>query len=185
MKLVAATLLLSTFVLALPATPPEQHRPSQSAMSMTAPIKSEPEFIRGMIPHHQEAVDSAVVIARNSERPELRAFAQKVIAVQTGEIKTLQRWLRAWYPNQAEASRYTPMMRNLPDATPNEADRTFIEDMIMHHEMAVAMAQQFLVGSFTKHPKAEALARDIIKTQTAEVATLQGWLRSWYGVTPG
>ena len=193
MKKVAITcLLLGAFVLAQPAVPltgppglnkTGLNKISQGAMNMSVPIRSEPDFIRGMIPHHQEAVGSAAVVARNSERPELRAFAKEVVRMQQREINTLQGWLRAWYPDGLNApSPYAPMMRTLPDATPDEADHAFIEDMIMHHEMAVAMAKRFLVGSFDKHPEVEALARDIIATQAAEVSTLRGWLHDWYGV---
>ena len=177
-------LLMGAFALAQPAAL-GQNQLNHGAMNMTAPINSELNFIRGMIPHHQEAVDSAAVVARNSERPELRAFAARVVRVQWREISTLQGWLEVWYPNKAKASPYAPMMRALPDAEPDEADRAFIEDMMVHHKMAIAMAREFLAGSFKKHPKAEALARDIVKTQAAEVGTLRGWLRSWYGVNVG
>ena len=140
-------LLLGAFVLAQAAASPGHGQTSQGAMNMTAPINSELNFIRGMIPHHREAVDSAAVVARNSERPELRAFAARVVRVQRREISTLQGWLEAWYPNKAKASPYAPMMRALPDAAPDEADRAFIEDMMVHHKMAIAMAREFLAGS--------------------------------------
>ncbi len=191
MKPVAATyLLLSTFLFgafglaqpAPPTGPPNQH--PQGAMNMSkAPIGSELDFIQGMIPHHQEAVDSALVIEKHSEHAQLRAFAGAVVGVQQRQISEMRGWLRAWYPKQAKAaSPYLPMMRTLPNATPDEADRAFIEDMMTHHEMAIAMAREFLAGDFKKHPKAEALARDIMSTQAAEVGTLRGWLRRWYGV---
>ena len=185
MKKLATTclLILGAFALAQPATPPDQNKTVQGAMNMTVPINSELDFIRAMIPHHQEAVNSALVVVKLSERPEFHTFAEEVVRVQQREIKAMQGWLRAWYPNQVNVpSPYAPMMRALPDATPDEADRAFIEDMLMHHEMAITMAKQLLAGSFKKHPETEALAGNIIETQTAEVTTLQGWLRGWYGV---
>ena len=189
MKIGGVTLLLyllpGAFVLAQPAAL-GQNQLNHGAMNMTAPIKSELNFIQGMIPHHQEAVDSALVVEKHSKHAQLRAFAGAVVRVQQRQISEMRGWLRAWYPKRAKAaSPYQPMMRALPDATPDEADRAFIEDMMTHHETAIAMAREFLAGSFKKHPKAEALARAIVKTQAAEVVTLRGWLRSWYGVNVG
>lgn len=150
---------------------------------MVMPVKSELEFIRGMVAHHQEAVDSARVVLGSTERPQLRRFAEGVIEVQEREIETLRGWLGAWYPNAPTGAPYTPMMRALPDATPDESDRAFIEDMVVHHKGAIDMSKRFLAAGFKKHPQAEALAREIIDTQAAEVDTLRGWLRSWYSAS--
>lgn len=150
-------------------------------MSGMMPVRSELEFIGGMAAHHQEAVESARVVLEKTERPQLREFAAGVIEVQEREIETLRGWLGAWYPDAPDAP-YTPMMRALPGATPDESDRAFIEDMVVHHEGAIDMSRRFLDGKFEKHPETEALAREIIGAQTDEVATLRAWLLEWYGV---
>ncbi len=147
---------------------------------MMMPVRSELEFIGGMAAHHQEAVESARVVLEKTERPQLREFAAGVIEVQQREIETLRGWLGAWYPDAPDAP-YTPMMRALPDATPDESDRAFLEDMVVHHEGAIDMSRRFLNGKFEKRPETEALAREIIGAQTDEVATLRAWLE-WYGV---
>lgn len=148
---------------------------------MVMPVRSELEFIRGMVAHHQEAVDSARVVLKNTERPELREFAAGVVEVQEREIETLRGWLGAWYPNAPKNVPYVPMMRALPDANPDEADRAFVEDMVVHHEGAIDMSKRFLTGKFEKRPETEALAQEIIDAQTDEVDTLRCWLREWYG----
>ncbi len=148
-------------------------------MSDMMPVRSELEFIGGMAAHHQEAVESARVVLEKTERPQLREFAAGVIEVQQREIETLRGWLGAWYPDAPDAP-YTPMMRALPDATPDESDRAFLEDMVVHHEGAIDMSRRFLTGKFEKRPETEALAREIIDAQATEINTLRGWLRSWY-----
>ncbi|MFN5828608.1 MAG: DUF305 domain-containing protein [Rhodobacterales bacterium] len=52
------------------------------------------DFIKGMIPHHQGAIDAAKIQLRYGTDPEARAFAEKVIAAQEAEIVWMTTWLR-------------------------------------------------------------------------------------------
>jgi uncharacterized protein (DUF305 family) len=52
-------------------------------------------------------------------------------------------------------------------------DAAFVAGMIPHHQGAIDMAQVVLDRS--RRPELRALAKDIIRTQTAEIALMQGW----------
>jgi uncharacterized protein (DUF305 family) len=60
-----------------------------------------------------------------------------------------------------------------------DANAHFIQMMVPHHEQAIAMAK--LAQQKGDHADVKALAADVVKTQTAEIAQMKAWYRAWYG----
>ncbi|WP_375498934.1 DUF305 domain-containing protein [uncultured Jatrophihabitans sp.] len=57
------------------------------------------------------------------------------------------------------------------DPKPNDADRTFLSDMIPHHERAIAVAE--LGVSRASDPRVRAFARRIVREQTPELSRMR------------
>ena len=51
------------------------------------------DFVRGMIAHHQGAIDMAKVELEHGKDSEIRKLAEDVITAQQGEIKMMEEWL--------------------------------------------------------------------------------------------
>ncbi len=74
------------------------------------------------------------------------------------------------------------MTVGLEDKEGTEFEQAFLNDMILHHEGAVAMAQMVLEK--TQRPELVQLANDIISAQTKEISTMRTWITEWFGAHP-
>lgn len=72
---------------------------------------------------------------------------------------------------------YNQNISNAPIA--GNLDRHFIEQMIPHHDGAVAMAKLALEKS--NRPEIKTLANAIIEGQTKETQDMRGWYKNWFG----
>ena len=95
---------------------------------------SEEEFLVNMLPHHQEAIDTAKIIVAKTENAELKKIAEAIISGQSTEVATMKGWLASWYPNTTVKTGYMSMMRDLSKLSAHDLDDAFMEDMIKHHE---------------------------------------------------
>jgi uncharacterized protein (DUF305 family) len=51
------------------------------------------DFVRGMIPHHQGAIDMAIIELNKGKDPEIRKLAADIIEAQKKEISLMKKWL--------------------------------------------------------------------------------------------
>ncbi|MFC7339974.1 DUF305 domain-containing protein [Saccharopolyspora griseoalba] len=161
----------------------------QQPASTQAPAKHHDEadvsFARGMVVHHQQAVEMSRLAADRAGSPQVRELAEQIEAAQGPEIERLEGWLRDWgaapaqHGGHGEDGQMHGMMsaeqlHGLSRASGADFDRRFLSMMIEHHEGAVRMARTELDSGAS--PEAKRLAQGIIDTQQAEIDTMRGLL---------
>jgi uncharacterized protein (DUF305 family) len=67
------------------------HAPMMEGVQATDPDVA---FVRGMIPHHQAAIDMAKVVLQYGKDPQTRKLAEDVVKAQEREITEMQDWLK-------------------------------------------------------------------------------------------
>ncbi|MBC6496672.1 DUF305 domain-containing protein [Microbacterium sp. 4-7] len=182
-------LLTLAFVLAGCAdasAPAEKATASSESASATA-NEADEMFVKMMIPHHQQAVEmSEIILAKDALDPRVSELAQQIKDAQGPEIERMLSWLENWGveydPDGMEGMDHGSMdgmmseedLAALKEADAQEASRLFLDQMIVHHEGAVDMAETALNDA--QNTDVLDLAQQVIDDQTAEIATMQDLL---------
>lgn len=145
-------------------------------------------FAQMMIPHHEQALEMAELADGRAEDPEVKRLVAAVKGAQDPEIAKMRAWLKGWgKPESAghgsgsgSGSRSghgmsgmmsEQDMKDLAAVKGKAFDRKFAELMIAHHEGAVAMAEDERKDG--GNTAAKALADDVVRTQSEEIAALR------------
>jgi uncharacterized protein (DUF305 family) len=150
--------------------------PAMMHMSHADMINSEKDFLREMIPHHQEAVDTSVLLFMSTDDPELKMLTKSIYKAQTEEILDMRLSYARWFNLIPTGAMYQLMMRDLNIVTGRERDIRYVQDMIMHHKGALEMAEKVLTFKDIRD-ETVIFAKDIINNQKTEIDFMQSWLR--------
>ena len=64
----------------------------QAMMAQPLTGNVDQDFVAGMIPHHQGAIDMARILLKYSKDPGLRKLATNIVAAQQKEIAVMREW---------------------------------------------------------------------------------------------
>lgn len=148
------------------------------------------DFLIGMVPHHQSAIDMAKSYLKYGGNNEtLRQLAETIIEDQNEELIIMNRLIEEIRSSgetdqekeQGYLEQYNQMMGSHSHMSHNTASASdveyaFAEGMMMHHQMAVDMSEAVL--AFTDHGEVRQLAENIIKAQKEEITVMKGILEN-------
>jgi uncharacterized protein (DUF305 family) len=150
--------------------------PTMMHMDHSEMINSEKDFLREMIPHHQEAVDTSILLFVSTDDSDLKTLAESIYKTQTAEILEMRLLYAGWYNLMPMGAQYQLMMRDLNTVAGRERDIRYVQDMIMHHKGALEMAEKVLTFK-NLHDETVLYAKEIIKTQQTEIEFMERWLK--------
>lgn len=144
------------------------------------------DFTRGMVPHHQGAVDMVKVLHKYGKDAELRELGKRIVVAQNTEIAIMKRWLETRdnkklpkaAANDPVVEKYRAAMKSMHKAMnikyTGNADKDFVRGMIPHHQGAIDMA--WILVRNGRDPMLRDMAQDIIRSQNQEIAIMKEWL---------
>lgn len=180
--LAAAGVLLAAVTLTACATsspaPQATHSPSAPAEAVSGA-----DFAHMMILHHEQAVVMAELAETNTTNPDVLDLARRIKAAQQPEIDQMNQWLDDWgalADRSAHAHHSGPGMltaialAEIAQAHDDDFDALFLSGMTVHHLGAIAMAVDVVDSP---DPRVAGLAKNIIRTQTSEIAEMHQLLQ--------
>lgn len=143
-------------------------------MVMTAEdsSKADQQFLRKMSDHHTGMIAMTDVALGRSDGITVKDDAQKLKTAQVAEVDTMLKMLKTKFSDS-----YTPtvsaMNQAMVDSLKGTADpqafsRMFLQNIINHHQMAIAMINNFM--PLLETPQLRTMAARMKRDQTAEIA---------------
>lgn len=154
-------------------------------MTVTPSGNADLDFLNGMIPHHESAIDmSGSYLKHGGTNEKLRELAKEIIDEQSDEIEDMKELIEKiettgekdpameeGYLNASEKMMAEHRQMQHGATSYADVEDAFAEGMIMHHQMAVDMAKAVL--NYTNHEEVRDLAEDIIETQEKEIEKMR------------
>jgi len=163
------------------------------------------QFLEHMIPHHQVAVDMSDLLSPITKNPIMKHMCRKISWQQKYEISMMnsvigklpvilddnsmnlnyeESKLRYYLPIESAArnGECNPLFFKPNDHMKHMehmdvTDKTYLEHMIPHHQVAIDMCHRLLLHTQNTHMMA--LCYDIIREQQNEILQMNQMLKSW------
>ena len=140
-------------------------------------------FIECMIPHHQAAIEMSENLLQYTRYQPLQEIAQNIIKMQTEGIQEMEEICKTTYgfPNTPQVvdnyrQKYLEITKNMIEKMKNaprciNINLNFVNEMIPHHEGAIAMCESLL--DYRIDPRLKLMVDSMIREQSDGVKQLK------------
>ncbi len=144
------------------------------------------DFLHGMIPHHVSAIAmSNSLLKYGGKNQDIKQIAEEIVKAQTKEIEDMKKLIKEIEENpkidETKETEYLKEYNKLINDSmthsleqsdnPKSVDEAFVQEIIMHHQMAVDMSK--IILKYTDNEKITKLAQDIIEAQEKEIKYME------------
>ncbi len=164
------------------------------ALSDTRYSPADVSFMQGMIMHHKQAVDMAMLAPERTNNDAILKTADRIRAGQADEMKFMREWLASHGEKEMAAMaagahvghHATHLMKGM--ATPAQTaelaassgtafDRLFLQLMVAHHKGAIDMVDVLLASPGSAYdPVMYEFTNEVVSDQNAEIDRMNGFL---------
>jgi uncharacterized protein (DUF305 family) len=138
------------------------------------------DFVTSMVPHHAQALRMAELATERASDERVKALAGRIVASQGPEMAAMQAWLASQGLPEADPDDHghagmqgmasSEQLLALTSASGEEFDRLFLQQMTVHHEGAIAMADAAVDAS---NPQVTDMLTDTVVGQGVEIGRMQ------------
>ena len=162
-------------------TPRELSAEQAIEIANTSYTPGDAQFMRDMIPHHQQALEMSQLAPNRTNSPEILEIAGRIEAAQSDEVAFMTQWLTSrgeplsrseeHHEHHTMRGMATPeQMENLTGASATEFDRQFLTLMITHHEGALHMVEDLMAQPGAAYdPMLFEFTNDVTNDQSKEI----------------
>ncbi|MEK9534698.1 MAG: DUF305 domain-containing protein, partial [Halieaceae bacterium] len=162
-------------------TPRELSAEQAIEIANTSYTSGDAQFMRDMIPHHQQALEMSQLAPNRTNSPEILEIAGRIEAAQSDEVAFMTQWLTSrgeplrrpedHHEHHTMRGMATPeQMENLTGASATEFDRQFLTLMITHHEGALHMVEDLMEQPGAAYdPMLFEFTNDVTNDQSKEI----------------
>ena len=135
------------------------------------------DFANMMIEHHRGAIEMSGIELTSGTDPKMKTMAQNIIAAQKDEIMKMEEFIKKH--TVVKSNHKIGTMDSMDEKfkknkMTGNTDKDFATMMIIHHQIAVTMAEAEVSNG--KHPEIKNMAQQMIADQSKEITEFQSWL---------
>jgi uncharacterized protein (DUF305 family) len=132
------------------------------------------DFAKMMIEHHKGAIAMSEIELTSGTDSKMKTMAQNIITAQKDEILKMEEFIKKHTVVKSNDKMETMDGMYEKMKMTGNTDKDFAMMMILHHQIAVTMAEGEVSNG--QHPEIKKMAQQMIADQNKEITEFQSWI---------